>query len=312
MSNTVYLTASTNAIDAFLYRKSDGIEAKISRGGIDRRNVVVIGDGDNDLDMFVIPQVFSRGCPRNALDSVKEVVRQLGGHVSQYPVMDGFFDIVADVKMHAQQQGYNSRDLVVFTDRDGVLTAKRNYSEGDRFADFIKGSGIDQPRTYILTGSSVAQNKDSGFMAAYGLTPENLRDNYFIQQDPYLIGCENGTLWINVLDDNDVRSVVDKLHPDTLRKLMQDFKEEVLDKLQKQVLPVMDLTFIEKYGSRRNPRGVYCSPKQSMVTLNIPHAIRGTDQEKEYVSRVLDVMQEVAKQVGLQVDLLASTVKQYS
>jgi len=62
--------------------------------GIDRREVLAVGDHHNDISMLDGSAAGMVACPSNAVEEVKRVVRAAGGYVSPHPWGEGVADAI--------------------------------------------------------------------------------------------------------------------------------------------------------------------------------------------------------------------------
>ncbi|MFZ4482433.1 MAG: HAD family hydrolase [Chthoniobacterales bacterium] len=62
--------------------------------GIDRREVLAVGDHHNDIPMLDGSAAGMVACPSNAVEEVKRVVRAAGGYVSPHPWGEGVADAI--------------------------------------------------------------------------------------------------------------------------------------------------------------------------------------------------------------------------
>jgi HAD superfamily hydrolase (TIGR01484 family) len=74
--------------------------------GINRENVLAIGDGHNDLSMLDGSAALYTGCPANAAPEVMELVHKQGGHIAKGRSLAGVLEI-----LNAYETGAISSDL---------------------------------------------------------------------------------------------------------------------------------------------------------------------------------------------------------
>ncbi len=298
--STIYLAANTNGIDAYIWPKAK----TITESGIPLNRASAIGDECIDIAMLSINGLLAVGCPANAQQEVKDAVLRAHGLVSGREDYDGFREFMGYTREKATMSGLDIGEVVCFSDKDGVLCGKRDYSRGSEFAKLIRRSGEDYPLMRVITGSTVSQNRESGFMEAYGLTPDNLRGNSAIAKDPYIVLCENGSVRINVLDHRDV-IVSDRLDEEQVRLLTEDCREDVMVRMEQELFPEMNLNWEAEYMRQKdNIRGVYAVPKKTMVTFNVPQSLRTTEEGFKFRKKVLNILDEEIRRNGFATEIV--------
>lgn len=196
----------------------------------------------------------------------------------------------------------------VFSDRDGVLTWK---SEGEAhrraltrvFREMGAGS---KPFVFVLTGSSYEQNV--AFMQRHGLD-SGLWTNPAISANPYVLWVENGALQVNVLDHT-TRLVFGDLQAELLAALKGPFERNVLEILDRQVLPKFGLGWSEAASEQDNR--VFVPVKRTMFTVNVPKTrVDGADFHESatgdaFRQAVLSTMKLAAEDLSLQYVVLSA------
>ena len=299
MERTIFLGVNNAGVDALLLRKSEAIPAIAKSYGVSLERIAAIGDGAIDLPLLQVEGLGLAGAPANARDDVKKVVGAMPhGIITAGEVLDGFFEFYA----HAKKQGITH----IVSDRDGVLVSAGDHSRAEEFKQMARKMGKDgNPYVMVLTGSGVSQN--SGFMEAYGLSKE-LSGNPGIEAHPYLVLAEGGAIHVNVLT-GETMNLVDKLDQVLLAQLKGPFQDEVLARVEREVLPAFGLTWSEEYKDQTGK--VYVPPKQSMVTLNVPRKFsdgtpdyRKSPEAERYRQAVVAIMREGAEELGISYEML--------
>jgi hypothetical protein len=300
----ITISKSSTAIDACWWDKGMSIEGAPEP----KERIAVIGDSESDFPFLKLEGLLFRGAPFNARESVKNFLVTINnGYISKKDLLKGFFDCVDKIISMSADRGLNARDVTVYTDRDGVIYTKGDYSQGRRFATRIRNMGIDSPLVRIITGSSLVQNQESGFMDAFGLNAENLARNQRVQDDPYLVLIENGAIKLNVLNPHDMNNVALTLEPELTQTLVGEFRNRLMERIEREIFPSMHLHWQKNYMlQKEDPRGVYPSlDKKTMTTMNTPHALR--DQKiigEVYKSNIVKFMEEIAEGLNLPYEVL--------
>lgn len=89
--STIAVDISPHGID-----KASGVEFWTQKTGISREKILGIGDSNGDFPLF--NSVDFVGCPLNASDECKKLVRAKGGYVSPFPHAAGVADIIHHFK----------------------------------------------------------------------------------------------------------------------------------------------------------------------------------------------------------------------
>lgn len=292
----LYLSASTDAVDASLFTKRDAVLRYIENESLDPGCIGAIGDSENDLPFLEIDGLGLVGAPANAQEHVKERVRRLPNSiVMSAEVLDGFvqfFDL-------ALSRGIRH----IVTDRDGVLIwkagARRDIARLQRL--LLQPDPPARPSISVLTGASVEQN--IRFMREYALQEKTLCSNWLLEH-PEIIWAENGSILIDVLTGKP-RMVFPHGHTDEIRVLHGPFAANVLRRVAAEVLADFDLEYTRDPADQAGR--VYVPQKETMLTLNIPHAtateadFRRTPVADRLRSRMLAVMTEAAEAHGFTV-----------
>ncbi len=264
-SSCVYLSASTDAVDAALITKDLALKSFASDLGIPLSRIAGIGDSANDIPFLKIPSLGLVGAPNNAQLIIKQILKTIDrSYISNKDFLNGFVDFYA----RCADAGIE----YVFTDRDGVLIWKEDLPEESHLRQIVKRMGQEgRPFIIIITGSSYEQNVD--FMSKYRLD-SSLASNKRIRENPYVIYAENGAVQINILDGS-LRSHVEFLDRDLLRVLNTNFLNALLSNVEKRILPVFDLEFSRELSDQHSK--IYLPSKRTMVTLNIPSTHHETE-----------------------------------
>ena len=93
ISPSVYLSASTDAVDAALITKDLALKSFASDIGIPLLRIAAIGDSANALPLLKIPNLGLLGAPNNAQLIVKQTLKATNrSYVSDKDFLDGFVD----------------------------------------------------------------------------------------------------------------------------------------------------------------------------------------------------------------------------
>lgn len=268
-ANRIYLSASTDAVDASVVTKDLAIKSFASSTGIPLSRVAGIGDGANDLPFLRISGLGLVGAPSNAQPAVKEALKAIrGAYISTRSVFEGFLDFYA----RCCDEGIE----VVFTDRNGVLIWNEDGRARARLRQILEGMGQNgRPFIIILTGSSYEQNLD--FMRHFHLDA-SLGVNPRIRENPYIIYAENGAVQIDVLGAS-ARNYAATLDKQLLVVLTHDFLHSLLRRIRETILPAFHLELSTDRSDQRSK--LYLPPKSTMVTVNLPRAHVGTEDYRQ-------------------------------
>src|SRR3989344_2789583 len=110
---TVKLARNNASIDALILTKDCVIPGIATTYNLPLSKIAFIGDEVTDILVMQTAGIGYIGAPANAQDRVMSTVKQSGGHLSQYPVFDGFVDFYTQ----AQNRGIS----LIVSDKDGVL-----------------------------------------------------------------------------------------------------------------------------------------------------------------------------------------------
>lgn len=299
----MYLSASSDAIDASLITKDRAVEAFLRDRRIPARRVAVIGDSVNDLPFLLLPELGLRGAPANAQVAVRDRLRDTP---DTFMPAETFTAGFLEFYRVAAQEGMTH----VFADRDGVLIGGEPEQHREALMDLFAQMGVPgRPFVIVLTGSSYAQNQ--AFMDRHGLDARLMR-NAAIARTPHVVWAENGSIRINVLDRTAtcVELVSD---PTLLGFLKAGFEETVRQRVGTEVLPAFGMRWAT--GSREGDSDVYVPPKATMFTINVPRIhgaerdYRRSQQSDAFREAVLRVMTSVADQAGVRYEILGATVQ---
>lgn len=290
---TLYLSASSDAIDAALVTKDRAVEAFLRNQGIPPQSVAAIGDSVNDLPFLMLPDLGLRGAPANAQPEVLERLRDIPNSVVlKESVTEGF--------LHFYRAAADLQMSYIFADRDGVLIWEVE-SEPQRLAlmdVFRQMGGSGKPFVVVLTGSSYEQNLR--FMKRHGLD-SSLRANPAVLTERYVVWAENGALQINVLDHT--FRIVQDFDQRLLSFVKGQFQAEVLERLDREVLPAFGFAWSESPADKNS--GVFVPPKRTMFTVDVPKMrgdhddYRRTPNADAFRKAVLDIMKQVAEEHGV-------------
>jgi hypothetical protein len=294
---TATLSASTGGVDLNFWTKRDTLH----QTGITPNRMGFFGDGGLDIPALQYPGLFAIGAPANARKQVLEyVASQRHGSITSGTILDGFLEFLQNLTLKLQDTNISLEEFLFVTDRDGCITQKRRYERGNEFAQVARTMGTENPRLLVLTGSAVYQNRGSGFMQAYGLTPENLGNNKVVRDNPYLMGCENGAILVNVLDHTDTLNLLERLDPSSLEAAITVLRPNVRRRIQEELFDRFSLSGWVDYKEQKDkPRGVHENEKEAGVTFNVPPAIRDTPQGDQYRTAVLDLYEQQCQQLGI-------------
>ena len=297
-SGRIYLSVSTDAVDASLVTKDLAIKTFTSRVGVPLSRVAGIGDSANDLPFLKIPGLGLAGAPSNAQVAVKQALRTIrGSYISKKSVLDGFLDFYSKCS--------DAGIEFVFSDRDGVLIWKGDAEEKARLKQLLETMGQQsRPFIFILTGSSYEQNIE--FMGNYKLD-SSLGANQRIRENPYIIYAENGAVQIDILTSKSRDDAV-SVDQDLLAALKGDFLQCLLRRIKENILPVFGLELSDQRSDQRSK--LYLPPKKSMVTVNVPRTHMGLEdyrrspQSDRLRQALLKAMILTAKEHGLPYQVL--------
>jgi hypothetical protein len=277
-ANRIYLSASTDAVDASLVTKDFAIRNFASSTGTPLSRVAGIGDSANDLPFLRIPGLGLVGAPGNAQAAVKQALRAIPrSYISTKSVLDGFLDFYA----RCRDEGIE----VVFTDRDGVLIWNEDDGARARLKQLLERMGRDgRPFIIILTGSSYEQNVD--FMRHFQLDA-SLASNPRIRQNPYVIYAENGAVHIDILGAS-ARNYGAALDSPLLVALTRDFLRSLVGHIREKILPAFRLGLSNSRSDKRSK--LYLPPKTTMVTVDLPRAHAGLEDYRQ--SAVSDALRQ--------------------
>lgn len=289
----IYVTATTEAVDAALITKDLALIRYAQTKAIPRSRIGAIGDGVNDLPFLLVEGLRVAAAPANAHQVVKDAVRRLPhGLVTDGHVLAGFLEFYR----YATAMGVSH----VFADRDGVLwTEGQAGTHLDSLRSvFSAVGGAAAPTVLILTGTSAEQNIP--FLEATGLT--TLSQNAAIREDPRILLAENGAVKVDVLSG---KTHVDlPIDDDLLAELQGPVREEVVRRLHTEVLPEFRLSFCDDADSQIER--VYLPAKKTMLTINVPRrfsdgrSYRKSEEGTKFRRRVVEVVVETLRVRGLQ------------
>ena len=259
-ASPIYLSASTDAVDASLVTKDFAIKSSALGKGIPLSRVAGIGDSANDLPFLRISGLGLVGAPSNAQTAVKQALKAIrGAYLSPKSFFEGFLDFYS----RCTDQGIE----LVFTDRDGVLIWNENGAAKAVLRPLLELMGQDgRPFIIILTGSSYEQNVD--FMRHYQLNA-GLGVNPRIRENPYIIYAENGAVQIDILGGSS-RNYAADLDSTLLGTLTHAFLHSLLHRIREKVLPAFQLGLSEDRSDQHSK--LYLPPKRTMVTVNLPRS----------------------------------------
>lgn len=293
MVTQLYLSASSDAIDAAVVPKNRAVEAFLRERGIPPKEVGAIGDSVNDLPFLTLPGLALCAAPANAQPEVLSYVRNASNGIAlQERVTAGF--------LHFYRVAGELGLSHVFVDRDGVLIWK-GETELHRLAliDVFRAMGAQsRPFVLVLTGSSYEQNV--AFMNRYGLD-SGLRSNPAVSANPYVLWIENGALQVNVLDHT--ARLVGDVEEELLAMLKGPFERKVVEILDRQVLPRFALTW--SHSSSDQDSRVFVPPKRTMFTVNVPQTYADEDDFRQssagdaFREAVLATMKQVAEDLSV-------------
>ena len=296
--STIYFSASTDAVDAFLLTKDKPVLDFVTRHGIGLSNSAAIGDSVSDLPFLTIPNLGLVGTLGNAQSGVKQAVRNLkNGWISSFQVQEGFLEFYE----LAGKEGISH----IFSDKDGVLAWKGDSANRHRLRRVFQAMGLGvNPLIIVLTGSSYEQNLD--FMREHGID-SSLSANPHIRRNPYLILAENGAVQINVLT-RQTRESMELLDTELLSLLKGNFERELIATADRRILPGFELGWSNR--SSDQVEKIYVPPKKTMITLNMPRQFRDgreygrSTKAQELQNAILESMVDLAVAVGLPYEVI--------
>jgi HAD superfamily hydrolase (TIGR01484 family) len=133
--------------------KAMALTALCAHLDIPGEEVLVVGDGHNDLSMMEPTIARYTGCPANSNDEVIELVHARGGHIASKPYMEGVIEV-----LHAYEHGKvhsalpagwvppalsENPDPPKKKHRKQMVSAQANYRRSQRFKTMLlAGSGL--------------------------------------------------------------------------------------------------------------------------------------------------------------------------
>lgn len=298
MKGKIYIMANKAAIDAAMLTKDKAVDAFSRQHNVPLEMIAAIGDEAIDLPMLTTKGLGLAGTPANGQEKVKEHVSGMGnGIVLPSPGFDGFLEFYS----MARKKGITH----IISDKDGVLVEKGKAEKAEEFIKLAYSMGCNgNPFVSVLTGSGVSQN--TKFRQQFGLDAR-LGVNPAISRHPYLLVVESGAIHVNVLTEEKL-NYCRLLDQELLGKLKGPFQEQVLSRLEKEVLPAMGLVWSEDYDDQAEK--VYVAPKESMLTINVPRAFKdGSDYRKsrqadELRKATAAIMVQAAQSVGAEYEII--------
>jgi hypothetical protein len=300
MSDLLYLSASTDAVDAALVTIERAVTTFAKANKTPMSKIAGIGDSANDLPFLRVPGLGMRGCPANSQPVVRAEIAKLdSGILLSSSFADGFLEFYE----LAEKRGIS----YVFADKDGVLVWKDNdaLTHKNALSAVFRGMGLEsRPFVFILTGSSREQNV--AFIESYN-SDGAFASNQKIRELPFIVLAENGALQINVLT-RETREDLSMIDAKFLKLLKSSFEKRVLTRLEKEVLPRFGLEWGQDASDQADR--IWIPPKRTMFTVNLPRTFRG---ERDYrASRggeelrrtILNCMIEEADTIGMRYCLL--------
>ncbi len=263
IDHRLYLSASTDAVDACWVTKEHAIRSFAKGAKVPLSDIGAIGDSANDLPFMTIPELGLVGAPLNAQPEVRSAISRLKSCIQ---ISSSFLDAFVEFYRVAQKRQIR----YVFADKDGVLTWTHISPESlSAVTEVFRSAGLPGcPFVFILTGSSYEQNME--FLELAKLKTA-LASNPYIAADPFIVLAENGMLRINVLtgEMREGSEMIDRLR---LAWLKGPFEQELIALVEKEVLPRFGLKWSERADNQ--VECVWIPRKRTMVTLNIPREFR--------------------------------------
>jgi len=298
MPDLLYLSASTDAVDAALMTKEHAVTGFASKNQIPLTNIAGIGDSANDLPFLQIPSLGLRGSPANAQPVVRAALANLDHSILlSASFTDGFLEFYR----LAEQRGIS----YVFADKDGVLVWRDSDALSQKLSPIFRNMGKGgYPFVFVLTGSSYEQNLEfiqtSGFDGAFAENPR-------VQEHPFVVLAENGAVQVNVLT-GEIRENVASINQTLLGYIKSDFQQQILRIMKKEVLPRFDLQWSSTADDQ--VERIWLPPKRTMVTVNLPKTFRdgrdyrASSRGKELSDSILNSMIRVAQTTGIRYTVL--------
>jgi len=299
MGNNIKLMKNNACIDATIFTKDEAISGISKRFGIPLEEIAAISDEVGDIPFLKTPGLCFVGAPTNAQDRVKETLSSMeNGYVSSLKVYEGFKDFYS----RAEKKGAK----LVISDRDGVLKEGSNMQWGEEFRKLALEMGQpSKPLVSVLTGSSYNQNLD--FMKKYGLD-ERLRVNPEVEKHPHLLSVEGGAIHVNVLTGELVNYVA-YINPGLLKVLKGEFERKVKERLEKEVLPALNLGWSKNYDDQTE-KVYHIEDKLSMVSFNVPRKFkdgtpyRESPEAEQFRNMTIKIMEETAQKLNTPYEIL--------
>lgn len=300
MPDLLFLSASTDAVDAALMTKEHAVTNFAAKEGVPLSKVAGIGESVNDLPFLQIPGLGMRGAPLNAQPAVRTALAQLDRSVLlSVSFSDAFFEFYR----LAEQRGIS----YVFADKDGVLvwSDSEASSQMTALSAVFRNMGTGKfPFVFVLTGSSYDQNLDFiGSYRALGAFEKNPQ----VKERPFVVLAENGAVQVNVLT-GEIREDTFLIDRSLLNFIKGDFLKQIVIVMEAKVLSRFNLQW--SLSAADQIERIWIPPKRTMVTINIPKTFkdgrdyRSSPRGKELSSSILDSMIRVAEMLGIRYWLL--------
>ena len=275
----IYLSASTDAVDAALITKRDALVSLSNENSMSLSQIAAIGDSQNDLPFLEIEGIGLVGAPSNAQKLVKNRLKYKNNY---QPIKGSVFEGFYEFYMHAYELGIK----YIFADRDGVLIWKDSE---EKHAQYLKKLLINPdfpkfPKIYVLTGSSVEQNQS--FISQFDLNNSNSA-HVEIRNNPYTILAENGSIFMNILT-GECKEAPSIAVNSKILKTLNSYKEDAVEEISKDILPKYNLSY--SFDHDDQVKKIYIPNKKYMLTLNIPKYFDNGDDYR--ASRLSDELRE--------------------
>jgi len=263
MDGRVYLSASTDAVDAACITKEHAVRDFAKTAQVSLSKIGAIGDSANDLPFLTIPNLGLIGAPLNAQPRVRATVANLKNSIQ---LSTNFVEAFLEFYRAAEQRGI----LYIFAGKDGVLAWRQSSAQqlAGLNAIFRVAGFRPHPFVFVLTGSSYEQNIQ--FLHSAGLD-RAFAQNPKVREHPSLVLAENGAVQINALT-GEARENRDMLDLSLIAWLKGSFERDVVLLVEKEVLPRFKLTWSSSADDQ--VQSVWLPRNQTMVTMNIPKISR--------------------------------------
>jgi hydroxymethylpyrimidine pyrophosphatase-like HAD family hydrolase len=258
--DTLLISATSSAVDIALFTKKDAVLGFVDESRIPLSKIGAVGDGANDMEFMSIEGLGYIGCPENADQKVKDLVRQRSGLVSEHSLYDGFAQFVTEAGRRGIQ--------LIYADKDGTIVDKGKYEPiAERFANLLSHSGQNKnPQIHIITGAGRDQNHD--LIEALQPFKDLLLDNPLLAKEPYIVGAENGAIWHSIIDEQDYKFAAHLQDSRLLTYLTGSFTKQLKHDIENGIAPAFELGVTNEYKDQDGK--IYIGSKDTMASVNVP------------------------------------------